>query len=102
MRIDFLLSVLILAFLLGSPAQGQVTIDATKITCDQFVHDKIGNRRTVAAWLAGFYSGKQNNAVVDIQRFQKNLNKLEHFCYNEKNFGTPIMQAIEQTIEAAK
>ena len=38
-------------------AQAQVTIDATKITCDQFVHSKVGTPRVTAAWLSGFYTG---------------------------------------------
>ena len=51
-------------------AQAQVTIDASKITCDQFVHGKVGEPRTVAAWLSGFYNGKRNNALIDTQNFQ--------------------------------
>jgi hypothetical protein len=52
--------------------------------CDQFVHGKVGEPRTVAAWLSGFYNGKRNNALIDTQNFQTNLNKLEKFCYDEK------------------
>lgn len=83
-------------------AQAQVTIDASKITCDQFVHGKVGEPRTVAAWLSGFYNGKRNNALIDTQSFQSNLNKLETFCYDEKNFSLPVMQAIERTMGSAK
>ncbi|MFY9600493.1 MAG: HdeA/HdeB family chaperone [Pseudolabrys sp.] len=83
-------------------AQAQVTIDASKITCDQFVHGKVGEPRTVAAWLSGFYNGKRNNALIDTQNFQANLNKLETFCYDEKNFSLPVMQAIERALGSAK
>jgi len=31
----------------------------SKITCEQFVHSKVGNPRTVAAWLSGFYHGQK-------------------------------------------
>ena len=88
----------ILAPFLGSSTQAQVTIDASKITCDQFVHGKVGEPRTVAAWLSGFYNGRRNNAVIDPQNFQASLNSLEKFCYDEKNFSLPVMQAIERTI----
>jgi acid stress chaperone HdeB len=77
-------------------AQAQVTIDATKITCDQFVHSKVGAPRTTAAWLSGFYHGKRDNRIVDTQEFEENLSKLERFCYQEKNFKLPVMQAIDQ------
>ena len=83
-------------------AQAQVTIDASKITCDQFVHGKVGEPRTVAAWLSGFYNGKRNNALIDTQNFQANMNKLETFCYDEKNFSLPVMQAIERALGSAK
>ena len=99
MRINFVLGCLFAVFV-GSSCQAQVTIDASKITCDQFVHGKMGAPRTVAAWLSGFYNGKRNNALIDTQKFQANLNNLEKFCYDEKNFSIPVMQAIERTMSA--
>jgi hypothetical protein len=51
----------ILALSLVTSARAQVTIDATKITCDQFVHAKVGSPRTIAAWLSGSFHG---NATV--------------------------------------
>ena len=83
-------------------SHAQVTIDASKITCDQFVHGKVGEPRVVAAWLSGFYNGKRDSAIIDTQSFQGNLNKLEKFCYDEKNFSVPVMQAIEQAMVPAK
>ena len=83
-------------------AQAQVTIDATKITCDQFVHSKVGTPRVTAAWLSGFYHGKRDNRIIDPQEFEENLSKLEHFCYQEKNFKLPVMQAIEQVFGVGK
>ena len=92
------LAVSALALILCSvpSAQAQVTIDATKITCDQFVHAKVGAPRVTAAWLSGFYHGKRDNRIIDPQVFEENLSKLERFCYQEKNFKLPVMQAIEQ------
>ena len=34
--------------------------------------------------------------VVDVRNFNANLRKLEKFCYQEKHFNIPVMQAIEQ------
>jgi acid stress chaperone HdeB len=98
MRANVVASGFILTLLLATSSQAQVLIDASKITCDQFVHGKIGNIRTIAAWLSGFYNGKQDNRILDKQSFEANLNKLESFCYQEKNFTMPVMQAIEQAI----
>lgn len=94
-------SQLILAFaiiLRCSPAAAQITLDASKITCDQFVHAKVSSPRLVAAWLSGFYNGRRNNRIIDLQNFDANLSKLENFCSDEKNFKLPVMQAVEQAI----
>ncbi len=95
MNLKFVAAV-ILALCPASIARAQSTIDASKITCDQFVHAKIGNPRTTAAWLSGFYNGKLDNRVIDLQNYEENLTKLERFCYEEKNFKLPVMQAIEK------
>ena len=99
-------AILVLGFFLvpflGSPSQAQVTIDASKITCDQFVHGKIGVTKTLAAWLSGFYHGQKNNPIIDKETFEKNLNNLEKFCYVEDNFKLPVMQVIEKAMGPAK
>jgi len=100
MRIKVLVVGCILTLFVGSSSQAQVAIDASKITCDQFIHGKVGEPKIIAAWLSGFYNGKRNNAVVDKLKVQANLESLEKFCYDEKNFTIPVMQAIERTISA--
>ena len=97
-----LISGLILALFLAKSAQAQVQIDLSKITCDQLVHQKVGPSRLIAAWFSGFYNGKQDNLIVDIQKFQANLNKVEHFCENGKNSSVTVLKAVEQVIETSK
>ena len=96
-----LVSMFFAAFAL-SPAHAQLTVDTSKITCDQFVHSKVGNPRVVAAWMSGFYNAKKDNTVIDLKEFEANLNKMEKFCYDEKNFNLPLMRAIEQVLGAKK
>ena len=83
---------------LASTTQAQVTIDASKITCEQFAHSKIAPVRTAAVWLNGYYHGKRDNPIVDQQAFEANADKLERFCSQEKNYRLPVMQAIEQVL----
>ena len=47
-------SILVLSTVLS--AQAQVTVDVTKINCDQFVHHKISEPSLIAAWLSGYYN----------------------------------------------
>jgi hypothetical protein len=102
MRSKFVVSGLFLVLSSVSTVQAQVTIDAGTITCDQFVHSKVAPTRIVAAWLSGFYSGKRDNRVIDLQSFEANLSKLESFCYEEKNFKLPVMQAVEKVLGGGK
>ena len=37
-----------------------------------------------------------------LENFEANLSKLENFCYDEKNFKLPVMQAIEKVIGTGK
>ena len=89
-------------FFLTSPVQAQVLLDASKLTCDQFVGAKMTDPKMTAAWLSGFYHGKRNNTVFDKQAFEANLTKLVNFCYDKKNGQVPVMQAIDRAIGTAK
>jgi len=100
-------------------AQAQVSIDVSKITCAEYVHDKIPtpdfvsfsavgslplearsmlSRWLIANWLSGYYHAKRNNWIIDSESFENNVNKLNNYCYDEKNFKVPIMEAIERVL----
>jgi acid stress chaperone HdeB len=74
----------------------QVTIDASRITCDQYVHSKIATPNYIAAWLSGYYNGRRNNRLIDLQQLQENVRKLEDYCSDEKNFKLPVLRAVER------
>jgi hypothetical protein len=97
--------------------QAQVSIDVSKITCDEYVHDKIPtpdfasfsavgslearamlSRWLIAAWLSGYSHNKRNNLIIALESFEENVNKLNNYYYDEKNFKVPIMEAIERIV----
>jgi acid stress chaperone HdeB len=90
------LPALLLSLCPAFPAIAQVTIDAGKITCQQFAQSKVAAVPIAAAWLSGYYHGKAGNPIIDLQQLQGNVDKLERYCQQEKNFKLPVMQAIEQ------
>ena len=100
-------------------ARAQVSIDFSKITCDEYVHDKIPisdfgsfsvvgplplearsmlSRWLIANWLSGYYHAKRNNWIIQTESFENNVNKLTNYCYDEKNFKVPIMEAIVRIV----
>ena len=75
------------------PAQAQVTIDFSKITCDQFMGYKIINPTLLAMWLSGYYNGQHGNTIIDTERLSAQTSQLQDYCL--RNPKVPIMQAID-------
>jgi acid stress chaperone HdeB len=90
--------VAVFALAASQAAQAQVTLDVTKVNCDQFVHHKISEPRLIAAWLSGYYNAKRNNRVIDLQSLEESMSKVTNYCSDEKNFKVPVMKAVEQVL----
>jgi hypothetical protein len=84
-----------LSFALGvvTPSQAQVTLDVSKISCEQFAGYKITNPREIAIWLSGYYNGQRGNTMLDPQAMAENAKKLQEYCI--RNREVPVMQAVE-------
>src|SRR5262249_29605389 len=103
MRCTPIVARLVFSSIVFAPAstEAQVTVDVTKITYDQFVHDKIATTLYLAAWLSGYYNSKRNNQIVDLQALEENTTKVKNYCYDEKNFKVPVMKAVETVLGKA-
>ena len=92
---------LILAFLATPTAHAQVTIDVSKITCEQFVLFKVADPDYIALWLSGYYHGKTGGStIIDTQEFKGNAKKLTEYC--RLNLQQTVMQAVETQLRQAK
>src|SRR6516225_11996695 len=67
------------ALLWSFAARAQETIDAAKITCNQFMFGRIADSRTISIWLSCYYSGMRNNSVIDTAVVQKQAQDLEQY-----------------------
>src|SRR3954454_12178180 len=91
---------LILIAAASQPAQAQVTLDLSKVTCDQWAGYKITNPNNIALWLSGYHNGKRGNTTIDTQSLSADAQKLRDFCLvNQK---MPVMEALEKLQAAAK
>ena len=89
---------LVFALVAGPPAQAQVTIDFSKITCEQFIGYKIINPTQLAMWLSGYYNGQRGNTIIDTETLAAQKRDLQDYCL--RNFTVPVMQAIEKLFHA--
>ena len=84
---------LIIALEKVPPAQAQVTLDVSKVTCDQFHAYKITNPQNIAIWVNGYYHGKRSDVTLDTQRLVENARKLRDYC--RRNRQTLVLEAVE-------
>jgi acid stress chaperone HdeB len=94
-------SSLVFALALASPVQAQV-IDASKITCEDYVFYRISNPNAIAYWLSGYYHGKQNNPLFDPQALQSNADKVRSYCEQQKNWKETLMEVADHILEIGK
>ena len=88
------------AILAVSGAQAQVTMDVSKITCDQFLLFKVADPQHIAIWIHGYYSGKRDNTVVDVQKLKDNADKLRDWC--RSNINMTVMKGVETLFVPAR
>jgi hypothetical protein len=94
----WLISLSLLCALVLSPAtHAQETIDAAKITCNQFMFGRIADSRTISLWLIGYYSGMRNNSVIDTAAVQKQAQELVQYCMAHSE--TSVMEAAKNVFK---
>ena len=84
------------ALILVSVAQAQVTIDISRITCDQFLGYRTIHPDEIAMWLSGYYNGQRGNTTIDTETLNAQKRGLQEYCL--RNLNVPIMQAIERLL----
>jgi acid stress chaperone HdeB len=77
-------------------ARAQVTIDVSKVTCDQYTSHKITNPQKIAIWLSGYYHGKRGDTTLETQALIANAKKVRDYCF--RNPQTLVMNAVEKVL----
>ena len=72
--------------------QAQETLDVSKITCEEFLMEKLASpSRDVVLWLSGYYNGKRNNTIIEPDAVKQNEEKVNRYCYQHRE--TTVMDA---------
>jgi acid stress chaperone HdeB len=74
-------------------ALAQVTLDVSKISCEQFVTYKVADPQHIAIWISGYYHGTRGDPILDTQGMAKNTTKLQDYCF--KHSATPLAEAVK-------
>lgn len=92
----FARTLVFLAVFAAQAAYAQVTVDVSKITCEQFI--VLPKADSVAIWLSGYYHGDRHVSTLDVNKFEENARNLRAACRLPDNFKKPVMQLIESTM----
>ena len=77
--------------------QAQVTIDVSKITCEQVLMEKLGwTERDVELWLSGYYHREHNNTIIEPGALKRDEEKLNQYCYGHGD--TTVMDAVKNVL----
>jgi hypothetical protein len=87
-KLRLLLTSILFLFAQIPTMQAQETLDLAKITCDQFVGEKL---------VSGYYHGKHmGNTIVQPQTLKQNEEKIYSYC--SRHHDTTVMDAVENML----
>ena len=78
--------------------QAQVTIDVTKITCNQFLASQVTDSRTLGIWLNGYVNGTRGKTMIE--PLSAGQHSLIDYCMGHTN--TPVLDAARNIVGADK
>jgi len=81
-------------------AHAEVTLDVSKLTCEQFLGYKITTSEKIAMWLSGYHNGKRGNTSLGVHGLIGNAKKLRNYC--TRNSQTLVMNAVETVLGKAQ
>ena len=79
---------------MAEAADGEPTVDVSKIACDEFVKYDIADPRQLAAWTSGYYHGLHNNPV-DKQQTLEGSENIEEYCFKHPN--ALVMETLKES-----
>jgi acid stress chaperone HdeB len=86
--------------LVAFAAEAQTSVDVAKISCEQFLFDKIAPTKSIAVWLSGYYNGLKHNTVIDLDQMDSNIDKVEDYC--RLNLSMTVMDAAKNALGLGK
>jgi len=78
--------------------QAQVTVDITKITCNEFLTGQLTDARSLAIWLNGYVNGARGKTLIN--PLSVGENSLVDYCVSHAN--TLVLDAARNVAGADK
>jgi acid stress chaperone HdeB len=96
MKVRLLLSIALFIFAPGTP-QAQVTVDVSKLTCEQLLMEKLAwPSKFAVLWLHGYYNGKRSNTIIEPAVMEQDEQKVSSYCYKHREMT--VMDAVKNAL----
>lgn len=86
--------------LYASAAHAQVTLDMTKVTCEDYLAMPPDVSHSFSAWMSGWFNQKRNNAVINLDGFAQNVENVKKWCAT--NPKESVFNGLERAAPNAK
>jgi hypothetical protein len=97
MKLRLFLTSALFLFIQISTMQALETVVVTKITCDQLTLEQLAAPSSdVLLWLSGYYNGKRNNTLIDLQAIKNDQDKVRVYCYDHRD--ATVLDAMKNVI----
>jgi hypothetical protein len=84
---------LLLCLAVTAPCRAQITIDATTLTCRDFLTETVVAPDKISYWLSGYYNGKRRNTSLNANALRDFIEKIRDYCVHNQN--VTVMKAAE-------
>jgi hypothetical protein len=84
---------LLLCLAAAAPCSAQVTIDATTLTCRNFLTETVTAPDKISYWLSGYYNGKRANTSLNVTALLAFIDNMRDYCLH--NQDVTVMKAAE-------
>ena len=97
MKLRLLLTSALLMFVQIPAPHAQVTVDVAKITCQQILREQLPSpTHDIVLWLSGYYNGKRNSTIINLQTINDDEEKVRFYCYGHPD--TLVLDAIKNVL----
>ena len=86
--------ILVLTFVLSTPARAQVMIDLSLITCKQFLESDPERQALIGSWMSGYFSATKNLDILDFRYVERNRKVVGNYCKTHK--PDTVMSAMQK------
>jgi len=76
------------------PAQAQVMIDLSLITCKQYLASDAERQVLIGSWMSGYFSATKNLNILDFRYGERNRRVVGNYCKSHKS--ETVMSAMQK------